>query len=268
MSSTDLQRLPFATDDGFGPRARIGIVVLENDQTVEAELSSLWPDGVAAFATRIPMEDRVTAETLQAMEARIPEAAALLPELMGFDVIGYGCTSAATLIGEDRVSAAIRRAHPDVANTNPITAVLAALSALGARRIAVVTPYNAEVTAGIVSLLGGSGLDVVAAGSFLEESDATVARITEASVADAVRRLVTSTAGTDGEPPDAVFVSCTSLRAYGIAGALEVELGVAVVSSNLAFGWHLLRLAGIDDAIMGLGRLFSLGLNGPPTGDG
>ena len=67
MTSIDLQQLPFVTDDGFGQRARIGIVVLENDQTVEAELSSLWPEGVAAFATRIPMEDRVTAETLLAM---------------------------------------------------------------------------------------------------------------------------------------------------------------------------------------------------------
>ncbi|GIT01181.1 MAG: hypothetical protein CM1200mP26_28930 [Acidimicrobiales bacterium] len=59
---------------------------------------------------------------------------------------------------------------------------------------------------------------------------------------------------------DAVFVSCTSLRAYGVAADLESELGVAVVSSNLAFGWHLLRLAGINDQLEGLGRLFSLGL--------
>lgn len=262
MTSMDLQQLPFATDNGFGQRARIGIVVLENDQTVEAELSSLWPEGVAAFATRIPMEDRVTAETLLAMEARIPEAAALLPVRMGFDVIGYGCTSAATLIGEDRVAEAVRRAHPDVPNTNPITAVMAAMAALGAVRVAVVTPYNAEVTGGIVDLLTGRGLEVVAVGSFLEESDATVARITEASVADAVRRLVASADGSADRRVDAVFVSCTSLRAYGIAGALEAELGVAVVSSNLAFGWHLLRLAGIDDAIDGMGRLFALGLEG------
>jgi len=34
------------------------------------------------------------------------------------------------------------------------------------------------------------------------------------------------------------------------------------VSSNLAFGWHLLRLAGIDDHLPGLGSLFGLGLDG------
>ena len=101
--TVELKELQFETDAGFGSRARIGLIVLENDQTVEAELATLWPEGVAAFATRIPMEDRVTAESLLAMETRIPEAAGLLPEIMGFDVIGYGCTSAATLIGEERV---------------------------------------------------------------------------------------------------------------------------------------------------------------------
>ena len=259
--TVELKELPFETDAGFGSRARIGLIVLENDQTVEAELATLWPEGVAAFATRIPMEDRVTAESLLAMETRIPEAAGLLPEIMGFDVIGYGCTSAATLIGEERVSAALHRAHPKVANTNPISAVLAAMEALGARRIAVITPYNAQVTTGIVSLLEDRGLDVAAAGSFLEESDATVARITETAVADAVREMVANSIGDlDAEALDAVFVSCTSLRAYGVAADLESELGVAVVSSNLAFGWHLLRLAGINDQLEGLGRLFSLGL--------
>ena len=188
----DLLRLAFGTDDGFGGRARIGLVVLENDQTVEAELRGLWPDGVTAFVTRIPMEDQVTPETLLAMEERIPAAAGLLPSTFGFDAIGYGCTSAATLIGEDGVDAAIRRAHPEVPNTNPMAAAVAAMGALGAARIGVVTPYSAEVTAGIVGQLTRKGLAVAVVGSFLEESDSVVARITEESVAAAVIQLVAS----------------------------------------------------------------------------
>ena len=272
----DLLRLAFGTDDGFGGRARIGLVVLENDQTVEAELRGLWPDGVTAFVTRIPMEDQVTPETLLAMEARIPAAAGLLPSTFGFDAIGYGCTSAATLIGEDGVDAAIRRAHPEVPNTNPMAAAVAAMGALGAARIGVVTPYSAEVTAGIVGHLTRKGLAVAVVGSFLEESDSVVARITEESVAAAVIQLVASDqaraepvretgaarAGGGAGGLDAVFVSCTSLRALGIVEDLEADLGIPVVSSNLAFGWHLLRLAGVEDAIPGLGRLYRLTLDG------
>ena len=272
----DLLRLAFGTDDGFGGRARIGLVVLENDQTVEAELRGLWPDGVTAFVTRIPMEDQVTPETLLAMEERIPAAAGLLPSTFGFDAIGYGCTSAATLIGEDGVDAAIRRAHPEVPNTNPMAAAVAAMGALGAARIGVVTPYSAEVTAGIVGHLTRKGLAVAVVGSFLEESDSVVARITEESVAAAVIQLVASDqaraepvretgaarAGGRAGGLDAVFVSCTSLRALGIVEDLEADLGIPVVSSNLAFGWHLLRLAGVEDAIPGLGRLYRLTLDG------
>ena len=272
----DLLRLAFGTDDGFGGRARIGLVVLENDQTVEAELRGLWPDGVTAFVTRIPMEDQVTPETLLAMEERIPAAAGLLPSTFGFDAIGYGCTSAATLIGEDGVDAAIRRAHPEVPNTNPMAAAVAAMGALGAARIGVVTPYSAEVTAGIVGHLTRKGLAVAVVGSFLEESDSVVARITEESVTAAVIQLVASdqaraesvremgAARTGGGAGglDAVFVSCTSLRALGIVEDLEADLGIPVVSSNLAFGWHLLRLAGVEDAIPGLGRLYRLTLDG------
>lgn len=272
----DLLRLAFGTDDGFGGRARIGLVVLENDQTVEAELRGLWPDGVTAFVTRIPMEDQVTPETLLAMEERIPAAAGLLPSTFGFDAIGYGCTSAATLIGEEAVDAAIRRAHPEVPNTNPMAAAVAAMGALGAVRIGVVTPYSAEVTAGIVGHLTRKGLAVAVVGSFLEESDSVVARITEESVAAAVIQLVASDqaraepvretgaarAGGGAGGLDAVFVSCTSLRAFGIVEDLEADLGIPVVSSNLAFGWHLLRLAGVEDAIPGLGRLYRLTLDG------
>ena len=43
--TVELKELPFETDAGFGSRARIGLVVLENDQTVEAELATLWPEG-------------------------------------------------------------------------------------------------------------------------------------------------------------------------------------------------------------------------------
>ena len=36
-----VQRLKFTTDDGVGPRALLGLIVLESDQTVEAEVRSL-----------------------------------------------------------------------------------------------------------------------------------------------------------------------------------------------------------------------------------
>lgn len=247
----ELTQLPFATDEGFGPRARLGLVVLETDQTLEMEARSLPVDGVAWYHARIPMEPEVTPTTLTDMEARLPVAAGLLPSEFGFSAIGYGCTSAATLIGADAITAGIQSVHPGMACTNPISAAVAAFRALGKERIAVVTPYTADVTAPVVDLFGEHGLTVTAVGSFLESSDLVVARITEESIAAGARHIAAQ-----GEC-DAVFVSCTSLRLFGVVAELEAELGVPVVSSNLALLWHLLRLGGVDDRLNDLGTLFA-----------
>ena len=251
MTVPDLVRLPFDTDDGFGARARIGLIVLESDQTIEAEARMLDLPGVDFYHSRIPNSSEVTSESLTDMARRLPAAAARLPREFDFDVIGYGCTSAATLIGADRVAAAIQSEHPGVACTDPITAAVAALRALDAHRVAVVTPYTADVTAPIVRILADEGLSVTALGSFLESNDLTVARISPQSIAEGVR------ATARGADCDAVFVSCTSLRLLASVDGLESEVGLPVLSSNMALFWHLLRLAGVADGIDGLGRLFT-----------
>ena len=251
MTVPDLVQLPFDTDHGFGSRARIGLIVLESDQTIEAEARMLDLPDVDFYHSRIPNSPEVTSQTLTDMEQRLPAAAALLPREFDFDVIGYGCTSAATLIGTDRVTAAIQSEHPGVSCTDPITAAVAALRALDAHRVAVVTPYTADVTAPIARSFADEGLSVTALGSFLESNDLTVARISPQSIADGVR---TTTRSADC---DAVFVSCTSLRLLASVTDLESEVGMPVLSSNTALFWHLLRLADVADEIDGLGRLFT-----------
>lgn len=251
MTIPELIPLGFTTDDGYGARARIGLVVLETDQTIEAEFGTLDLPGVDVYHARIANEPEVTPETLTAMRRDLPAAAGLLPSAFAFDAVGYGCTSAATLIGPDGVAACLDEAHPGVPSSEPISAAIAAMRALGAAKVAILTPYSAAVTAPIAEHFAGAGLEVAALGSFLETDDLVVARISPASIADGVRRLV------DGVDCDAVFVSCTSLRVLDIAADLETTIGMPVVSSNMALLWHLLRIAGVDDDLPGRGRLFA-----------
>lgn len=248
----ELVRLNFETDEGYGSRARLGLIVLETDQTVEAEARSLTKDldGVTIYHSRIHMEPEVTHDTLTAMKARLPGAAALLPKDFEFDAIGYACTSAATVIGSDAVAACIDSAHPGVPVTEPITAAIEAMHALGAQRVAIVTPYTAAVTAPVAERFATAGLVVTGLGSFMEASDLVVARIAPVSIAEGVRSIVQQGVC------DAVFVSCTSLRVLDAAPGLEAELGVPVVSSNMALLWHLLRLAGVNDDLSSFGQLF------------
>ena len=97
-----------------------------------------------------------------------------------------------------------------------------------------------------------AGIPIAAVGSFYEDQDEVVGRITPAAILDAVL-AVGAQADVDG-----VFVSCTSLRAAGIVAEAEAKLGKPVTASNHALAWHLLRLAGIDDPVDGFGRLFHL----------
>jgi len=154
------------------------------------------------------------------------------------------------VIGPARVAEQVRTAHPGVPVTDPLSAVIAALRALGARRIGLVTPYLASVTAPMRGRLEAAGIAVADTISFEQSEDRTVARITEASALEAMRAV-----GAGG--CDAVFASCTNLRTFGVIAAAEAELGVPVVSSNQALLWHMLGLAGVDAAGWGPGRLFA-----------
>jgi maleate isomerase len=56
---------------------------------------------------------------------------------------------------------------------------------------------------------------------------------------------------------DAVFISCTNLRALNLIAELESKLAKPVISSNQALGWHCLRLAGVKSKLSQYGRLLA-----------
>lgn len=251
----DLEHLPFQLDGGLAGRAAIGLVVLATDQTIEHEFRTLLKvPGVAYYESRILNDNAITKENLLAMEARITEAASLILPGLPLDVVAFGCTSASMVIGEERVFETIRAARPDVACTTPITAALAGLRAMAARRIALLTPYRADINHFIRDYIEARGFEVPVMGSFNEEDDRRAARIDLASIRSAAIDLAAR------PEVDALFVSCTSLRLAEIVSEIETLTKKPVTSSNHALAWHCLRLAGIDDAMHEFGNLFTRGL--------
>lgn len=237
-------------EDATVGRARIGAVVLETDETMETEFRSLFsnPD-LALFHSRIPMQQAVTVEGLKAMETALPTAMNLLPKTAPLNAVGFGCTSAATLIGQDRVAEIAGGIHPGAPVSNPVSAAIAAFQALGIRRIGLVTPYLLEICQAMIDLFAEAGVQTTAFGSFERPLDCEVARIRPQSILDAVIEI--------GAAPEveAVFVSCTNLKALGIVEEAEARLGKPVVTSNQAFAWHLATLAGVARQLSGPGTL-------------
>jgi maleate isomerase len=247
------EHMPFELDGGVAHRARIGMIVLATDHTIEHEFRQIIrQDGVAFYETRILNDADINPTTLAAMAARMSAAAAAILPGIKLDVIGYGCTSGTVVIGEERVFELIRAARPGVACTTPITGAIAGLKGLGCKRIALLTPYVASVNQMLRAYIEDRGIGVPVMGSFNHENDNEVARISQESIRNAVRELMR-------EPNvDGVFVSCTSLRVASIVEDMEAEFGRPVTSSNHAMAWHCLRLAGVAEPIPGFGKLFRI----------
>ncbi|MBR8184127.1 maleate cis-trans isomerase family protein [Burkholderia ambifaria] len=243
-------RFDFSLDAGIARRAAIGLVVLATDHTIEYEWRRLLAiDGVAFYESRIANSAEITAETLAQMDGGICAAVELIRPGERLDVVAFGCTSASMVLGEERVFERIREARPGVACTTPITAARVALAALGARGVALLTPYERTINDAMATYLRARGVDIVRVGSFEHRDDNEVARIERASIEHAVLTLAADPA------VDAVFVSCTSLRIVDALAEIEARAGKPVLSSNHALAWHALRLAGIDDPVPGFGSL-------------
>ncbi|MBO67342.1 MAG: Asp/Glu racemase [Acidiferrobacteraceae bacterium] len=251
----NISNIPFDLDDGIGARARIGLIVLASDHTIEHEFREIVTmTDVAFYESRIPNSPKITPETLRSMGRDIYDCAAVILPGVEFDVIAYGCTSASIVLGEEQVFEKLQAARPEAIPTTPITAAFAAFDALNIKRLGVLTPYRNDINVIMKNYIEKKGFQVPVFGSFNEENDNRAARITT----DSIRRAVLKLGAYD--EVDGVFISCTSLRLANIVQAIEEELGKPVTSSNHAIIWHSLRLAGIKDQINDYGALYRLAL--------
>lgn len=116
---------------------RLGLIVLQSDETIEQDFRTLFTRDTALFTTRIESGLEVSADSLKAMEARLTAAAAMFPRGMGFDVIGYGCTSGTAQIGAARITELIRVGAPAAHVTEPVSALLSACAGLQIKKLAI-----------------------------------------------------------------------------------------------------------------------------------
>ncbi len=247
----DEQNIPYEMDDGLGERARIGLIVLSSDQTIEYEMRQMLDlPGVSLYGNRLYCSPTITPLTLKDMENEIPEATRLIIPGLPLDVIAYGCTSGSMLIGIENVHARIHEVRPEVTCTVPLQAAIAAFQALSSSSIALITPYTNDINRRMRGFIQDNGFAVPIMGSWNEALDDNVGRITPESIEALVLKL--------GRPDfvDTVFISCTNVRALGIIKTAEEILGKPVISSNLVLGWHCLRLAAVNQRLPQFGRLF------------
>tara|TARA_B100001057_G_scaffold473866_1_gene538804 strand:- start:481 stop:1212 length:732 start_codon:yes stop_codon:yes gene_type:complete len=228
--------------------SRMGLVVLETDETIEQEMRDIITEKVSIYHTRIPCDKTVTEQNLKKMEEQLPSSIGLLPKIP-FDIIGYACTSGATVIGSEKISKIIKSSTNCKSVTDPIKAVKTALTKLECNKIGFVSPYEEKVTEKMRFHLETEGFQIKNVLTFNESDDTLVARISEKDTLNAACEVFT-------EECEAIFISCTNLKTFKIIDEIEERLSIPVISSNLALTWHMMSLTGeINNS--GPGRLFS-----------
>lgn len=244
-------RATFELDNGPG-RYRIGLIALASDHVTERDFINMRPsDDVAVFVSRILNTNPCTVENLRAMAPRLTNAVSLIVPAGRLDAVAYSCTSGTVAIGYEAIASSIHAVRPEIPVATPITAGLAALKGFGARKIAVLTPYIDEVNESIVRYIEENGPEVVALTSFLFPDDNEMARIPPQAIYDAAIEA-------DRPEADALFISCTAIRAVDVVERIEQALGKPVVSANQALYWQALRAAGYREPVAGYGRLLRM----------
>jgi maleate isomerase len=233
-------------------KKRIGLVILATDHTTEVDFQRMVAsERIGLYTARIVYANPTTPENLRRMQPRLSEGASLILPDEPLDAICYSCTSASVVIGDEAVEAAIRSAKPGVPVVTPPLAAVAGLKALGARRISVLTPYTIETSRPMAAYFSGHGFEIARFTCLGFDDDREMARISHASLIEAA---VEATAADS----DALFISCTALRAAGVVPAIERAIGRPGVSSNLATAWQCLALCGETGPRSALGRLMGL----------
>jgi maleate isomerase len=221
-----------ATPPGIG-------VVAPFDFALDRELWRWTPEPVPLYVTRTPhLEARVGVELAHALSdpdaivSACREVSTAAPA-----VTVYLCTSASFVSGvegEARIRAAMEAGGARHAVTTS-GALLTALDALGLRRVAVATPYDAALTDLLVAFLTEAGM--VTTGTSHLGMEADIWRVGPETVRGLVRALPLD--GAEG-----IFLACTNLPTHDAIPSLEAELGLPVLSANLVTLWAALRRLG------------------------
>ena len=235
---------------------RVGLIALATDHTSEPDFRRMVAsERIGVYVARIAYANPTTPENLRRMQPALEQGAGLILPGESLDAICYSCTSASVVIGDAEIEAAIQRAKPGVPVVTPPMAAMRGLKAFGARRISVLTPYTVETSRPMAAYFERHGFDIASFTCLGMDDDREMARIAPETLVGLARAAMAPDA-------EALFVSCTALRAALAAPGIEEAIGRPVVTSNQATAWNCLRLCGDDASRPEFGRLMTLPLAG------
>jgi maleate isomerase len=241
--------------DTLGFRKRIGLVVPSTNTTVQPETDALRVPGVTCHTGRVTIKERplnteeAFNEHMQMMRDGMGTAidqimtAGLDHIIMGIALETFwGGVAAANKLQADLTQRA------GVGVTMGSTAMVAALKAFGARKIAILTPHQPRGDEMVRAYFLEAGLDVVRLKGLKCQTPRMIAQVPQQDIRNALREL-------DGPDVEALLAVGTALPSSAVAAEAERWLNKPVIAVNTVSFWDALRRCGIIDRVQGHGRV-------------
>lgn len=233
-----------------GPAGHRGIgIIAPFDLALERELWRWVPAEATLHVARTPYEPVPVSTEMAALVSDSHHVAAATKNVIHVEpeVVGYLCSSGSFVdghAGERRLRDAMRDAGaPDAVTTSG--ALIEAIEFLGVHKAAVVTPYDAELTAKMHEFLAEVGVRTVSS-----EHLGLVGGIWKVNYRTVAERIMAA----DRDDAEAIFVSCTNLPTFDVIDPLERFLGKPVLTANQLTIWACLSRLGLPP--IGPGRWY------------
>ena len=248
--------------DGWGWRARIGLLTPAADLGPESEFQAMAPAGVSIHAARVPfqamapggdMDEAIPLAPVRAFAEPpyVDDAAELLSQAP-VHVIAYGFTSS-SYTGSAKDDQVMAERLQGRAGGIPVvvtgTAALSAIETLGASKLALISPpwFSDELTEMGADYFRREGVDVVSA---------QTAKIPNGQRDFHPGILYEWVRGSVPESADVVFLGGNGFRAVSVIEVLEEDLGIPVLTANQVLFWKSLRTASLRAPVDGYGAIF------------
>jgi len=242
---------------------RIGQIVPSSNTTMETEIPAMLraregvaPERFSFHSSRMRMK-KVTKEELAAMDADSDRCALELSDAR-VDVLGYACLVAIMSMGRGYHRQSEQRLHQrTVDNGAPAPVVTSAgaliqgLQRIGAKKIAVLTPYMKPLTALVVDYIEHEGIEVLDALSLEISDNLQVGAQDPRAPIEISRRL--STANCDA----VVLSACVQMPSLPSIQPVEDRLGLPVLSAAVCTTHAMLTALKLPAHVPGCGALLS-----------
>ena len=235
----------------FGWRKRIGYIAPTVIEVVAYEFYRFAPEGIGLTGVTCGIDDWRPDEFEKGL-AQVADAAAYLGSRgVDFIIHGGGPLVVARGPGFEEIIVRDIEAAAKVKATTAVRAGMETLRYVGARRIAIASPYPKRHNDALTAYLTTHGFDVVRAEG-LDLPFKEMQNLPPADIKTFAGGVLAAAADCD-----ALYLPCPQWQAAQVVEELERDTGKLVVAYTHACFFAAFRAMGVTDAIRGHGRLLA-----------